>query len=286
MSAIRIAGLRCYPVKSLAGHDVECAEVESIGLAGDRRWMVVDAQGRFLTQRAWPAMARIQVQWNPTGLLLRMEGFEDLQVCRPAAGGAEIPVTVWTSTVSAVLANDETASWLSRALGTEARLCYLADPGVRTVDPHYGRPDDRVSFADGFPVLLAGTESLDDLNRRLAHPIAMTRFRPNIVVEGADAWAEDSWRRVRIGKVEFRIVKPCARCIVTTIDQDTGRSPVPKEPLKTLATFRRAEGGVMFGQNLIPDGSGLIRLGDRLHVLEAGLSNLTHGEGTANRQMS
>lgn len=269
-----VALLHIYPVKGLGGDAVPDAEVEQCGLAGDRRWMVVDPTGRFITQRECAAMVRIRAEPMRGGLVLWHGGTDRFEVPVPGRGAEEIAVIVWRSTVPAVLASPAADRWLSDALGTPCRLVHLADPRARAVDPAYSHGSDRVSFADSFPVLLASAASLDDVNGRLDAPVPMTRFRPNLVITGAPAWAEDHWRRIRIGGAEFRLPKPCSRCVVTSIDQQTGERPVPREPLRTLATFRRTQRGVMFGQNLIPDRLGRIALGDRVTVLEAGPSNV------------
>jgi uncharacterized protein YcbX len=202
-------------------------------------------------------------------------GEKELHVPWPSPDAPSPDVLVWRDRVPARLASPEASALLSAAIGIDVRLVYLDDPAIRPVDPGYGDAADRVSFADGFPVLLTGDGSLDDLNARLATPISMRRFRPNIVIGGADAWAEDGWRRVRIGEAIFRVVKPCARCVITTQDPDSGVSAGDNEPLATLRRMdRMAKGGVMFGQNLITDQVGAIHVGDPVEPLETGPSNL------------
>jgi uncharacterized protein len=169
----------------------------------------------------------------------------------------------------------EVAQFLSNVLGMPMELVYLANPEARPVDLAFGHPGDTTSFADGYPVLLTSASSLDELNQRLPTDIEMLRFRPNLVISGATPWAEDTWKVFRIGDVTFRVAKPCARCIVTTRDPDTGEQRDPREPLKTLAKFHRAaNGGIIFGQNLIPDTVGSIRVGDTVEVISTGSSNL------------
>lgn len=264
----RLAALSVYPVKGLRGGGVERARVEAVGLAGDRRWLVIDPAGRFRSQRELAVMAQVVAVPTPTGLVLSRDGGPSLEVAYPDERGETIPVGVWRSTVPARLADAAAAAWLTDALGVACRLTWMADPTVRPVDPAQGQAADRVSFADAFPLLLASTSSLDDLNRRLAQPIPIGRFRPNLVVSGAAAWAEDGWRRIRIGAATFRVAGPCGRCVVPSIDQESGERPDPKEPLRTLATFRRQGGEVVFGVNLIPDVLGEIALGDGV-VVEA-----------------
>ena len=277
MRAPHLSDIRFYPVKGLRGIPVpECA-VEPWGLAGDRRWMIVDRDGVFVSQRTLPPLAVIGA--SPTadgGLLLTAAGHEPLAVPRPEAGAGSEAVTtvVWRSAVPALAAGDTADAWFGEVLGIRCRLVYMADPTVRPVSPDFGRPADRVSFADGYPVLLTTTASLAELNRRLAEPVPMERFRPNLVIDGiGQPFAEDGWRCVRVGGVVFRVVKPCIRCAVTTVDQQTGER-MGTEPLRTLATFRRVPaGGVLFGTNLIPDrvdggGSGeVLRVGDGFEVL-------------------
>ncbi len=272
--AVVVTALQCYPVKGLRGQPRHSVEVERCGFAGDRRWMVVDPDGRFMTQREQPAMARISVTATPDGVILQSEAIAPLFVPRPADAAPTTSVTVWRSTVPAASADQAAADWLHTALGLPCRLVYMIDPKARPVDPAFAEPDDRVGFADGFPVLLTSEESLDDLNRRLGQPVPMHRFRPNLVVSGGGAWGEDRWRRIQIGPVVFRLPKPCSRCAVTSVDQQTGERPVPHEPLHTLGKFRRGPGGVMFGQNMIPETAGCISLGDPITVLQVGEPNV------------
>jgi len=252
--------IHIYPVKGLRGFPVQEAVVEPWGLQGDRRWMVADTGGRYLTQRDLPGMARIAAKPDGTGITLSADGMVPLHVPTPRTPAE---VLVWRDQVQAQEAGPDAAAWLSRALSHPCRLVHMGDPAAaRPVDPAYARPEDRVSFADGFPVLAVNAASLDDLNARLAQPVPMDRFRSNLVVSGAPAWAEDGWRRLHVGPVPFRAPKPCARCVVVTTDQATGARPRDREPLRTLTAFRRdAAGRVIFGQNLIPDGAGRIAIG-------------------------
>jgi uncharacterized protein YcbX len=270
-----VAELLIYPVKSLGGDAHGAAQVEPTGLAGDRRWMVVDAAGRFMTQREHPGMALVQARLAGEALVLLAPGMAEL-VVPIAPDGAARAVTVWRDTVPARDAGDTAAAWLTAAIGRRCRLVHLADPAARKLRADFAR-DARevVSFADGFPVLLASLASLADLNNRMARPVPMSRFRPNLVVADAPAWAEDSWRLVRIGTAVFRVAKPCDRCVMTTIDQRTGLQPDGLEPLRSLATFRRdQQGRIMFGQNLVPEQCGVITAGDAVEVIEAGPPNV------------
>jgi uncharacterized protein YcbX len=233
--------------------------------------MVVRPDGSFLTQRELPAMARITAEVETNGIRL---GGAACHVSFPAASTERRLAQVWHDHVPTLDAGDKAAAWLSSALGLHCGLVYLDDTRARLVDPAYAQPGDYLAFSDGFPILLANTASLKVLNQELPTPIGMTRFRANIVVSFAPAWEEDRWLRIRIGKVMFRVAKPCSRCIVTTVDQLTGMRPDKTEPLRTLGRVRRALGGVMFGQNLIPDGPGCIAIGDPVEILEVGESNV------------
>jgi uncharacterized protein len=274
LTVLRLVEIRRYPVKSLRGHALEAGQIERVGLAGDRRWMIVDSEGKFLTQRQYPALAQIDATPLPDGVRLSHDTFGDVEVRFPHEDAPIVRVVVWRDQPPARLA-PEASVFLSAFLGLPVRLVFLYDLDSRPVDPVFARPDDRVSFADGFPILLTSTTSLDDLNTRVDETLTMDRFRANLVLEGAEPWAEDCWRRIRVGALTFRIVKPCARCAIPTLDPFTGGRLQSGEPLRTLAKFHRAaNGGVIFGQNLIPDEFGILRTGDPVEVLEAGPSNL------------
>ncbi|BDM68719.1 molybdenum cofactor biosynthesis protein [Streptomyces nigrescens] len=269
-----LQSIHLYPVKSIAGSGPGEAVVEPWGLAGDRRWLLVDAERRQITQRQQPTLALAHAEGLPGGgLRLTAPGREPLTVEVPEYTGT-LPVEVWRDVVEAVPAGAAAAEWFSAYLGVECRLMYLDLPEKRRpVDPKYSAPGDTVSFADGFPLLLTTTSSLDALNSLIAQgdhadegPLPMNRFRPNVVVDGTAPWAEDDWRRVRIGEVEFQVVKPCSRCVVTTTDQLTAERG--KEPLRTLARHRRFGDRLVFGQNLIPRGVGTIRIGDPFEILD------------------
>jgi uncharacterized protein YcbX len=270
-----LAELHIYPVKSLGGDAHDAATVEPGGLAGDRRWMVTDPKGRFMSQREHHGMALLRARLAGEALVLSAPGMAELVV--PAAlGSVARPVTIWRDTVAAFDAGDTAAAWLTAAIGPRCRLVHLAHPAARPLRADFAQDEcEVVSFADGFPLLLASLASLANLNRRLAQPVAMSRFRPNLVVAGAPAWAEDGWRRIRIGTAVFRVAKPCERCVMTTIDQRTGLQPDGHEPLRTLARFRRDRtGGIMFGQNLVPEQCGAVTAGDAVEVIETGPPNV------------
>lgn len=271
---MRLSSIHVYPVKGLRGHDLETAAVQPWGLAGDRRYMLVRPDGQFITQREFPALTQAVADYHPDGVLRvrSTEGMGLPELTVPAPDEAEqLPVRVWRSSLSAALGPDAAHAWFSKLVGTDVRLVYLDDPTRRPVTPQHGRSTDRVSFADGYPLLVVNRASLDRLNEWLLaadevpEALPMNRFRPSIVVDGADAWAEDDWPRLRIGDVGFRVAKPCDRCVVTTIDQDTGRPG--RGPLRMLAKRHRIGKALAFGQYLIPDGVGPIKVGDEVRVL-------------------
>ncbi len=273
---MHLTGLFIHPVKSLRACAVTSAEVDALGLVGDRRFMVVDEHGRFLTQRTAPRMARIATDLSPDLLTLTAEGAGAVSVPRAADSTAPLRiVNVWKSEgLQAEDCGDNAAQWLGDFLGFKCRLVRIGTAFQRPIlKPKVAHPDDRVSFADSHPFLIISEASLGDLNHRLAtqgHPaLPMNRFRPNLVVTGCPAFAEDLWGRIGIGGIIFRASGPCSRCIMTTTDQFTGERG--KEPLRLLATYRRdAEDptDVNFGQNLIHETkSGVLRIGDAVEIL-------------------
>ena len=264
---MRLAEIRIYPVKSLHGDAHASAVVEPRGLEGDRRWLVVDGANRFLTQRELSHMATIAARNEPGGLALSAPDRKPLFVPIPPPDAASHRVTIWRDTVEAGTAGPEAESWITGALGVPCSLVYQANPASRPVNPAFAAPGDVVSFADGYPLLVTTTASLSDLNARLPTPVPMPRFRPNLVIDGALPWAEDQWHRIRIGAALFRVPKPCDRCTIPSIDQETGLRPDPEEPLRTLKTFRRdASGRVLFGTNLVPEALGIVRVGDEVEA--------------------
>lgn len=263
MDTVRVTGLSVYPIKSTAGIALDACDVEPQGLAMDRRWMIVDEYGEFLTGREFPALTQVRSRMTAGGLAVTAPGMEAMTVPMPDSSGTSRPVRVWSDECRALTAEVRVDAWFTRLLGARCHLVYMADTGQRPVDFDYGRPGDRVSFADGFPLLLISEASLEDLNGRLSDPMSMGRFRPNVVVAGCGPFDEDRWRWIRIGEARFHGVKRCSRCVFTTIDPDTGEEHPRGEPLRTLSSYRRADdGGVVFGQNLIPRGEGTIRVGD------------------------
>lgn len=265
--SLRIAELWRYPVKSLGGEPLARAMMTTRGLAGDRRWLVTTPQGRFVTRRELPAMARITASHAEGAVTLRDGTGADLHFAEPDADAAPETVIVWRDPVAALPATADADDWLSTRLGRPLRLFHMPETSVRAVDPAYGAPGDTVSFADGFPLLVTTVESLAALNAQLADPVPMARFRPNLVLEGANAaFAEDHWHTLRIGSLTLRLVKPCTRCVITTQDPATGES-AGNEPLRTLRAMGRLwDRQSIFGQNAIPDGKSALAVGDRVEV--------------------
>ena len=263
---MHLAGLYLYPIKSSAPLAMETAMVEARGLQHDRRWMVVDAEGRFLTGRQLPRLTLVRAIPGPGGLSLDAPGMPSLQVPFPLAA-TTVPVSVWKSDVAARPVSAAADGWLSDFLRQPARLVHMDAGVVRPMTDAHARPGDEVSFADAFPLLLVSRAALDGLNARLAKPVSMLQFRPNLVVDGVAAHAEDGWKRIRIGDVEFDVAKPCTRCVFTTVDPARGERDPDGEPLRTLIGYRRSGDGVTFGQNLIPRSLGTLQAGDVVEVL-------------------
>ncbi|MEO8095584.1 MAG: MOSC N-terminal beta barrel domain-containing protein [Pseudolysinimonas sp.] len=277
---IALTGLRRYPVKSCRGEDLETAIVEPWGLAGDRRWMVVDEHSLVVTAREVHGMLRIVPELVEGGLRLTSAGAEPLFVAEPGApSGAPSrapsrDVQIWSSTVAAGSAGPAADAWLSGVLQRSVHLVFLDDPRRRAVEPAFSQPGDVVSFADGYPMLLASQNSLNLLNDWIAEgprpdegSLPITRFRPNLIVTGAAPFAEDGWVRVRIGEATFRVAKGCDRCVLTTLDPETGVKQM--EPITTLARHRRWDGKTWFAANLLPETPGAtLRLGDEVEILE------------------
>lgn len=265
---MKLSAIYIHPVKSCASLAQVSAEVRPRGLAHDRRWMLVDSDGRFLTGRQLPRLVLLRAEPLPQGLRLSAPGHASLNVAQPKRGATRVAVHVWKDGVDAADAGEEAACWLSAFVQRKVRLVFMDAAAHRPVSPSHARPDDTLSFADGYPLLLISQASLDGLNARLSTPLPMTRFRPNLVVSGSDAHAEDGWRRLRIGDVSFDVVKPCIRCVFTTVDPTSGAFDPSGEPLRTLKTYRRSDSGISFGMNLIPRGSGLLRIGDNVEIFD------------------
>jgi uncharacterized protein YcbX len=271
---LTLTGINRYPIKSCRGHGLTHVVIEPWGLAGDRRWMLVDDEGRVVTAREHPRLVLVTPEFDVDGLLVQAPDVDPLLVGTPD-GSVLTDVRVFSSELAAAPAADEAHAWFSTVVGAPVRLVYLNDPAQRRPNPAYSREQDRVSFADGYPMLLATEGSLAALNDLIAAgaraeegPVPMTRFRPNLVVAGAPAWDEDGWRVLRIGTASFRAVKACDRCVLTTIDPSTACKG--KEPLATLARHRRWDGKTWFAINLIPDSPGAtVHVGDSVKIVES-----------------
>ncbi|MEV2214244.1 MOSC N-terminal beta barrel domain-containing protein [Streptomyces sp. NPDC050997] len=275
MGNARLQSIHIHPVKAFRGLALREVDVEPWGPAGDRRWVLMDDGEKVVTQRQQPRLATAVAELLPGGgVRLSAPGMESLTVPVPRPTDT-VPVEIFRDKVEGVLAEGEEAhAWCSAYLGIDVRLVHMDDPATRRpVDPQYALPGETVSFADGYPLLLTSTASLDALNSLIAQgdhahegPLPMNRFRPNVVVTGTAAWAEDDWSLVAIGEVTFRVAKMCGRCVVTTTDQATADRG--REPLHTLGRHRRLDGRLVFGQNLVPRSRGTIRVGDPFTVLE------------------
>jgi hypothetical protein len=265
---MRITALNIFPIKGCRGTSLASCDVDRLGLVGDRRLMLVDAGNQFISQRENPRLATLEpVLVNGSVRITAVSG-ETLEVPIDAAGPAR-PVSVWANDgIIAADQGDRAAAWLSAAIGQECRLVHFGPRARNRIDPGYSpRGDAETAFTDGYPITAVLQESLDDLNRRLAEPVPMARFRPSVVVAGAPAWSEDGWRSVAFGDLHCDVVKPCARCAVTTTDQRTGARDPAQEPLRTLATFRTIPGlGAIFAQNVVPRTPGKLQVGDSVVV--------------------
>lgn len=263
---IKISALHYYPVKSCAGTTLSEVQIDSRGIVNDRSWMIITPEGVQLTQRDCASMALIKPEAQGDDVLgFSAPGMKDI-IVEPLLEGPSREAVVWSNKCQAVDQGDEIALWLSKYLGRPSRLVRMQKDFVRPVDPNYAHSaEDQVGFADGFPFLLLSEASLQDLNSRLNRPVPMDRFRPNIVVEGCDAYAEDGWKTIKIGNVQLDCVKPCGRCVIVCIDQQT--AAMEGEPLKILAEYRQQGNKAMFGQNLTHRNSGKISLGDAVEIV-------------------
>jgi uncharacterized protein len=268
--AITVTEINIYPVKSLGGISIDICESTSRGLKHDRRFMLVDENHEFLTQREYPQMATIRAALDGNDLVLSSPFEDSITVPLQPRLLPTRTVKVWSSRVHAHTVSAEADTWLSDYLGIDARLVYMPETAERRVSPDHAKNGEVVSFADGYPVLIASEESLAELNARIVaaggKPVTMDRFRANIVVQGCAPFAEDTWQDFAIGDAQFRGAKPCTRCQVTTTDQATGEVLGP-EPLRTLATFRDSPKGVRFGMNLLTTKLGTIRMGDSVNFI-------------------
>ena len=263
MNDLRLNSLYVYPVKSARGLSVMSAEVTERGLRNDRRWLVCDDEGSVLTQRQLPILARLQVSFGKNLALT----FFDSQIKMPLLPGEVeyIKVEVWCDQCNAWSMGSKAKKWLSKVLGIDSQLVYMPDETYRPVD--HGLYSEANSFADAYPFLIISLSSLNALNKRLDAPVSINRFRPNIVIEDCEEFAEDGWKVLRIGDVQFELVKACARCAVPGIDQTSGKRT--KGVLEELSKFRRWDGHIWFGKNALARSVGEIRIGETVEILES-----------------
>ena len=265
---LTVSELYIYPIKSLGGIALNSASLIERGFEHDRRWMLVDADNRFLSQREINTMALLKVQLAEQGLLItniNKPGEQLLVPFEPTITETEM-VEVWSSRCRGQRVSDEVDAWFSKQLGFACKLFYMPNTTHLYVDGRYAHNKEITAFSDGYPLLLIGQASLDDLNSRLEEPLPMNRFRPNIVFTGGTPFQEDYMKLFEINGITFFGVKPCARCVMTTINQQTGEKA--KEPLKTLSTYRLKNKKILFGQNLLHQGTGIISVGDTITIHE------------------
>ena len=265
---MQVSELHVYPIKSVRGIQVPRAPLDDRGFQFDRRWMLIDEENVFISQREAHRMALIDVTLSPTGLALAAPGMENAML-PTSTGGTALRCRIWEDEVDAVAIDRELDEWFSTFLERRCRIVFMPPQSRRIVDRDYVKEDRLVGFADAFPLLLIGEGSLQLLNEKLVQQgesaVPMKRFRPNIVIAGSEPHAEDSWQSIRIGEVEIDVVKPCARCVITTVDVETGEAG--KEPLRTLGTYRKQGAKVLFGQNAVHRGPGMLNVGDTVEVI-------------------
>lgn len=264
MRGLTLSELYVYPIKSAGGIALETARLDKWGFEHDRRWMLVDENVKFMSQRRYPRMALISTRLTQGHLIVEAAEMPELRLPLKPDKTPGLNVQIWSDTVRAVTVGNEADEWFGTFLETRCTLVYMPDDEVRQVDQEYAEADDRVGFADGFPLLMISRASLEDLGGRLGRDVPVNRFRPNIVVEGSDAFAEDDWSTLRIGRADFRVVKPCSRCSIVMTDQSSGKRD--KEVLSTLGGYRRDGKKIFFGQNLAHDSIGTLRIGDTVEA--------------------
>jgi uncharacterized protein YcbX len=263
---LRVSQLFIYPIKSLGGIALDTAQLTDRGLQHDRRWMLIDENNRFLSQREHAQMSLFKIEMEADSLKVTYttDG-SHINIPFTPLKQDLLDVIIWDDTCTGQLVSDVVDAWFTVKLGIPTRLIYMPDETHRATDPRYTTQGTIASFADAYPALLISQASLDDLNKRLAEPLPMNRFRPNIVFEGGEPYSEDLMDHIRINGIDMYGVKLCARCIMTTIDQQTAIKY--KEPLKTLARYRRKGNKILFGQNLAFNSTGVLSIGDEINVL-------------------
>lgn len=265
----RITHLNIYPLKSTQAQALEKVQVMPRGLQHDRRWALINSENRTITGRDFPKLLDLSVKTEAQGLQVLLSGEKVLSVALPTTEAERVAVHVFSNSSTALVAESAVNQWFSDYLNTAARLVFMDEDSERALGAKYGGTEkDTVSLADEAPVLLISAASLGDLNERLEQPVTMAHFRPNIIVEDTEPFAEDKWKRIRIGTAEFKAGRQCKRCIFTTIDPITKQKNAHGEPLRTLSTYRKQDGGVIFGQLFIPVKMGEIKVGDRVEVVK------------------
>ncbi|MGV6859811.1 MAG: MOSC domain-containing protein [bacterium] len=268
MKPVTLSEIVIYPVKSMRGIQLLFTDIDNLGPKNDRRWMLIDDNGEMLTARKHPRIATVQPALSPQGILtLLLPDGDNRDAPLPRDNMPTVQAKVWQDIVKAVHLDASLDQWLSDYLEVSCRLVWFPETQQRQVDLDYAKPGDLTGFSDGFPLLLISEASLADLNRHLETPVPMKRFRPNLVVSGCGAFDEDNWKNIRIGDINFDVVKPCSRCIMTTVDPATG-TRMNGEPLRTLMTYRKQGSKVMFGQNLIHQSSGELQVGMEIFIEE------------------
>ena len=271
MSSRILTEIWIYPIKSLAGIRLPKANVMEKGLQYDRRWMLVDEQGRFLTQREHPEMALFTISMMPEGFLITSQkkntmGSSILLPFESKSKKKTEKVQIWDDEVEAAEVDPIYSRWFSESLGIACKLVFFHELNARAVDRGYAKNNEEVSLADAYPFLIIGESSLKKLNDKLEQPVGMMRFRPNFVFAGGDAFEEDTWNNFSIGSVSFYAAKPCSRCILTTVDPETGIKGI--EPLRTLSTFRKINSKILFGQNVLALEHGEVKEGNTINVID------------------
>jgi len=268
MPSAVLSELYIYPVKSLAGIKVSKWQVNEKGLLHDRKWMLIDRNNQFLSQRHIPKMALIKTQLTENSLILSTATSGSIYLPLFPKNGEEIITTIWNDQCPAKTVSSEVDTWLSDFLDTQCKLVYQADEVVRPVDQNYATSTDKVYFSDGFPFLIISDASLKSLNKEMKIQIPMLRFRPNLVISNCERYAEDSWREISINNIHFRLPKPCSRCTVPTINLETAQTT--KEPLQTLNRLRKVNNHVYFGQNACHDNTGELYAGCNVIINKTG----------------
>lgn len=269
MDNLTISGIFIYPIKSLSGISLASSNVEKRGLQYDRRWILVDDDNLFISQRDHPDLALLQPAMSEDSMVITQKNDPTvkLQFSLTPKGTIREIITVWDDTCKAVEVSEEVSEWFTKKLNINCRLMYMPDDSIRLADPRYAiNTDDKVSFADGYPILAISESSMELLNSKTEMEVPANRFRTNFLIKGGHSHIEDELRSFSIEGVEYYGVKPCARCIMTTVDQETSKKG--KEPLKSLATYRKQENKILFGHNLIPMNVGSVKVGDTILVKE------------------